>query len=121
MLLVGFRPEERQESVAPVEPSRGGRSQEAEEAYPFGLSQDGRHLTPGLHSRGDPAKQSELDGRRSRKGGKAAVVHAARNPRCGQERIALVTQRNARSGRRQRPILPDFTLGSRARNAREVD
>src|SRR5215216_3243674 len=78
MLLVGFGPEERQESVAPMEPTGGRRSQIAEQGDPFGLGQNGRRFTPGLHSRGDPAKQSELDGRDRWESRKAAVTHAAR-------------------------------------------
>ena len=123
MLPVGFRPEECQEGVPAVKPSWGGHSQVGEEGDPFGLSQDGRHLTPGLNSRGEPAKQSKLDVRESRRGRKAAVAHAARLAfkECGGKGIVLLTQRNARSRGRQRRIPPDFTLGSRRGNARELE
>jgi hypothetical protein len=91
MLLVGLRPEERQEGVASVESLRGGGSQIAEEGDPFGLRQEGRRLTPGLHLGGDPSKESELDCGESVERRKAAVSHAARLAfkRSGQSRIAL--------------------------------
>ena len=78
MLLVGLGPEERQEGVAPVEPSRSGRSQVAEEGDPFGLSEECRRLKPGLRSGGDSAKQPELEPRESGKQRTAALIHAAR-------------------------------------------
>jgi hypothetical protein len=110
MLLVGFRPEERQEGIAPVEPPGGGRSQEAEQGDPFGLSQEGRRFTPGLHSRGNPAKQSELDGRESRKHCK----------RCGQKenRAAKpnVTLGSGGGNGGFRPIHAGITSGERPRS-----
>ena len=78
MLLVGLGPEERQEGVAPVEPPRSGRSQVAEEGDPLGLSEESRHLTPGLRARGHSAKQPELERRESGKRRTAALIHAAR-------------------------------------------
>ena len=39
-----------------------------EQGDPFGLSQESRSLTPGIHPRGDLAKQSELDDGESRNG-----------------------------------------------------
>lgn len=104
MLLICVGPEERQEGVAPVEPSRSGRSQVAEEGDPFGLSQESRHLTPRLRARRDSAKQPELERRESRKRRTAAVAHAARIQRCGGDGIVLVTQRSPWSGRGQRRI-----------------
>lgn len=78
MLLVGLGPEERQERVTAVEPSRSGRSQVAEEGNPFGLCEESRRLAPGLRLRGDPAKQPELERRDIGKQRTAAVIHAAR-------------------------------------------
>jgi hypothetical protein len=120
MLLVGLGPEERQERVAPVEPARSGRSQVAQEGDSLGLSQESSRFTPGLRSRGDSAKQPELEGRESGKQRTAAVIHAARIQRCGRDGIVLVIQRSPRPERRQRRIPHDFTLGSRWGNAREI-
>jgi hypothetical protein len=103
MLLIGFRPEERQEGIAPVEAGWSGGSQVAEQSDPFGLRQKRGGFTPGLEARGNRAKQPELDRRVTWEGRKAAGFHAARLAfkRCGQSGIALPIERNGRLGGRQ--------------------
>jgi hypothetical protein len=74
--LIGFGPEEGEESVASVEAVRGGRSEVSKQGQALGL----RHHCDCFRSRGSPhrrgAKQPKLDRRGTRQGG-AAGRHTA--------------------------------------------